>query len=238
MKKTVLITGASRGIGRACALLFAQKGYFVIANYQTNHAAAASLIDEIRAMGAQGEIICADVSKKEEVDAIFSSYPKIDILINNAGISYEAPLQDMSENDWDHVMDVCQKSVFLCTKAALPAMISQKEGVIINISSMWGICGASCEVAYSTAKAGVIGFTRALAKEVGPSNIRVNAIAPGVIDTDMNACYTKEDLAILCDATPLGRMGTPMEIAQSALFLAEHPFITGEILNVSGGFLI
>jgi 3-oxoacyl-[acyl-carrier protein] reductase len=189
-------------------------------------------------MGAQGEIICADVSKKEEVDAIFSSYPKIDILINNAGISYEAPLQDMSESDWDHVMDVCQKSVFLCTKAALPAMISQKEGVIINISSMWGICGASCEVAYSTAKAGVIGFTRALAKEVGPSNIRVNAIAPGVIDTDMNACYTKEDLAVLCDATPLGRMGTPMEIAQSALFLAEHPFITGEILNVSGGFLI
>ncbi len=240
MRKTVLITGASRGIGRACALLFAKKGYRVFANYHKSEAAAKSLLSELYALGAQDSaIVCADVSDANEVKAMFHSLGvHIDLLINNAGIAYESPLQCMEESDWDLVQNVCLKSVFLCTKEVLPSMIAKQSGAIINISSMWGICGASCEVAYSAAKAGVIGFTRALAQEVGPSGIRVNAVAPGAIDTDMNASYTKEELQVLCDQTPLSRLGTPEEIAQSVLFLAEHPFITGEILNVSGGFLI
>ncbi len=240
MRKTVLITGASRGIGRACALLFAKKGYRVFANYHKSEEQAKTLLKELYDLDAQDSaIVCADVSNAAQVKEMFSELgAHIDILVNNAGIAYDAPLQCMEEADWDRVQDVCLKSVFLCVKEALPSMIARQSGAIINISSMWGICGASCEVAYSAAKAGMIGFTRALAQEVGGSKIRVNAVAPGVIDTDMNACYTKEDLRLLCDQTPLGRIGTPEEVAQSVLFLAEHPFITGEILNVSGGFLI
>ncbi len=238
MKQTVLITGASRGIGRACALAFGRAGYRVLANYLQNDDAARSLQAELSALGVEASLLRADVSDEAQVAALGAEAGHVDVLINNAGISYEAPLQDMTGADWDRVQAVCLKSVFLCTKAILPQMIARQSGSILNISSIWGLCGASCEVAYSAAKAGVIGFTRALAKEVGLSHIRVNCIAPGVIDTDMNAHYTDADLRALCDETPLGRIGTPDEVASAALFLAQHPFITGQTLNVSGGFVI
>lgn len=238
MKKTVLITGASRGIGRACALAFGRAGYRVLINYLQNETAAHALVTELDALGVESMLLRADVSVDAQVDALFAQAGHVDVLINNAGIAWESPLQDMTEADWDRVQSVCLKSVFLCSRAVLGQMISRKEGAILNISSMWGLCGASCEVAYSAAKAGVIGLTKALAREVGPSGIRVNCIAPGVIDTDMNAAYTEADLRALCEQTPLGRIGTPDEVARAALFLAEHPFITGETLNVSGGFVI
>lgn len=238
MKKTVLITGASRGIGRACALAFGRAGYRVLINYLQNEAAAHALVTELDALGVESMLLRADVSVGAQVDALFAQAGHVDVLINNAGIAWESPLQDMTEADWDRVQSVCLKSVFLCSRAVLGQMISRKSGSILNISSMWGLCGASCEVAYSAAKAGVIGLTKALAREVGPSGIRVNCIAPGVIDTDMNAAYTEADLRALCEQTPLGRIGTPDEVARAALFLAEHPFITGETLNVSGGFVI
>ena len=238
MKQTVLITGASRGIGRACALAFAKKGYRVFANYRQKEDAAQSLLQEAAAMGAELSLFRADVTDPQAVEEMVKAAGRIDVLINNAGISLEMPFQDMRVSDWDYVQDNCLKSVFLCTRAVLPAMIARHSGSIVNVSSIWGLCGASCEVAYSAAKAGVIGLTRALAKEVGYSGVRVNCIAPGVIDTDMNAVYSKEDLQVLCDQTPLGRMGTTDEIAQAVLFLAEHPFLCGEVLNVSGGFVI
>ncbi len=238
MKPSVLITGASRGIGRACAFAFARRGYRILANYHTSHAAARDLEAALVAMGAEVQLFCADVSDPQAVRSMIAEAGHIDVLVNNAGISLEMPFTDMTVSDWDRVQDVCLKSVFLCCHAVLPAMIARHSGSIVNVSSIWGLCGASCEVAYSAAKAGVIGLTKALAKEMGYNGVRINGIAPGVIDTDMNAVYTEADLQALTDETPLGRMGTADEIAEAIVFLAEHPFLCGEILNVSGGFVI
>ncbi len=238
MKQSVLITGASRGIGRACALAFAKKGYRILANYHTSKDAALSLLRELNELGAEGQLFPADVSDPRAVHAMIEEAGHIDVLVNNAGISLEMPFTDLTIEDWDRVQNVCLRSVFLCCHAVLPAMLARHSGSIVNVSSIWGLCGASCEVAYSAAKAGVIGLTKALAKEVGYNGVRVNAIAPGVIDTDMNAVYSQADLKALADQTPFGRMGTADEIAQAIVFLAEHPFLCGEILNVSGGFVI
>lgn len=243
---TVLITGASRGIGREAALLFAKNGYDVIINYHNSEDKAKELEDTIN----RGEVnrhalaIRADVSDENQVHAMFSQarqfFAPVDVLVNNAGIAASGLFTDMGIEEWDNLFHVNMRSAFVCSKEALPQMISKKQGCIINVSSIWGICGASCEVAYSSSKAALIGFTKALAKEMGPSGVRVNCVAPGVIDTDMNKTLTEEDLAGLRDQTPLGVVGRPEDAAQSILFLAspQAAFITGQVLSPNGGFLI
>lgn len=232
--RNVLITGASRGIGAATARAFAERGDKVFINYNNSQEAAEELAKE-----TGGVAIRADVSNANEVNAMFEKIGSVDILINNAGISGFYMLDAMSDEEWKRMIDVNLNSVFYCTRAFLPQMINRKQGAIVNVSSMWGICGASCEVAYSTAKAGIIGFTKALAKEVGPSGIRVNCVAPGVIDTDMNKALDEDAKKALCEETPLGRLGTPEEIAKAIVFLAdENSFITGQILSPNGGLVI
>ncbi|MBQ9941038.1 MAG: SDR family oxidoreductase [Clostridia bacterium] len=239
--KLVLITGASRGIGAEIARLFCEKGYLVAANYNK------SVIDAEKLSSTSHNIktFKADVSVSSDVNNMISEIKKYfgknpDILINNAGISHSGLITDDDQYIYDEIFNTNMKSVFLCSNAVLPDMISQKKGKIINISSMWGQTGGSCEVLYSASKSAVIGFTKALAKEVGPSGINVNCIAPGIIKTDMLSCYTEEDLKVLSDETPLMRLGTPRDIAETALFLASEcsDFITGQIIGVNGGFLI
>lgn len=242
--KTVLITGASRGIGRACALKFAKNGHRVLINYNKSVKEADSLVDEIKQNGGYAKAYCADVSNTNQIEKMFddikAEFGGVDILINNAGISKAMMLCDMSEREWDEVFNVNVRSMFTCTRLALPYMIHNKSGKIVNISSIWGICGGACEVAYSASKAAVIGFTKALASEVGPSNVCVNCVAPGVIDTDMNQRLSEDDKEELCAQTPLCRMGSASEIAESVFFLASEKsdFITGQVLSPNGGFVI
>lgn len=238
--KNVLITGASKGIGKACAELFSKKGYRVFINYNNSEEAAKKL-----ALKIDGILVKADVSEKEEVKDIISfinkNYGYISVLINNAGVSLpQKLLQDVEEEEFNKVFDINVKGMFNVTKEVLPFMINEKSGSIINISSMWGVTGGSCEVVYSASKSAIIGFTKALAKEVGPSGVRVNVIAPGVIKTDMNKNLTDEDFEFLKEETPLQKIGYPEDIANTALFLAENSssFITGEVINVNGGIVI
>jgi 3-oxoacyl-[acyl-carrier protein] reductase len=237
--KNVLITGASRGIGKAAAYEFSKNGYRVFINYNKSECEAEKTAKETGAV-----IIKADISNKDEVrkmaDFIHNNYGKIDVLVNNAGISQIKMFTDISESDWDRMFDVNIKGMYLVTKAFINDMISRQSGKIINISSMWGITGGSCEVHYSASKAAVIGFTKALAKELGPSKICVNCIAPGVIETEMNSHLSDEDMECLCDETPLERIGKPEEVAKAILFLASEnaDFITGQVLNVDGGMVI
>lgn len=242
--KTVLITGASRGIGAAAARLFASGGYNVVINYKNSEDKALALCKEINYVGGSALCFKADISNREEVAAMVdfakSNFGEIGCLIHNAGIGKQMLFTDISENDWNEMMGVHLSGAFNCIQEVLPAMIRKNQGVIINVSSIWGMVGASCEVHYSTAKAGLIGLTKALAKEVGPSGIRVNCIAPGVIDTEMNSNLSPDDLAALCDETPLGRLGTPEEVAQLMLFLCSDnaKFITGQVISPNGGFVI
>lgn len=240
--KNVVITGASGGIGAACARAFARAGYGVALHYHTGEDRARRVMEEINFHGGDAEIFPADLSREEEVSALFDRAEKrfgfLDTLVNNAGVSWRGLLTDMTPAEWNRLLAVDLTGVFLCCRRALPAMIREKRGSIVNVSSMWGEVGASCEAAYSAAKAGVLGLTKALAKEEGPSGVRVNAVTPGVIDTPMNGALTGEDLAALREETPLGRTGTPEDVARAVLFLAEHPFLTGQILGVSGGFVI
>lgn len=238
MRETVLITGASRGIGYATAELFAVNGYTVYANYRSSPKSLELLSEKLSERGFTLIPLYADVSNSNDVEHMVSQTNGVDILINNAGIAQFKQFVDMSETDWDNMMSVNLKSVYLCTHCVIPHMIKRKHGAIVNISSVWGVTGGSCEVHYSAAKAGVIGFTKALAKEMAPSGIRVNCIAPGVIETDMNKELSDYDRQLIKEQTPLGTIGLPDHIAQAALFLAENQFITGEILNVNGGFHI
>lgn len=244
MNGTVLITGASRGIGRACALAFASAGFCVAANYHAHDKEALSLRNEIRAMGAVCEIFRADVADRVQVDAmsqrINDAFGRVEVLVNNAGIAQQKLFSDITDEDWRRMFDVNVKGMFHCTQAALPAMISARRGSIVNISSIWGIAGASCEVHYSASKAAVIGFTKALAKEVGPSGVRVNCVAPGVVETDMIAALEEGAKKELEAETPLGRIGTPEDIAQTVLFLAGEgaKFITGQVISPNGGIII
>ncbi|MDD2956405.1 MAG: 3-oxoacyl-ACP reductase FabG [Oscillospiraceae bacterium] len=238
MKRSVLVTGASRGIGRAMAAAFARVGFRVCIHFHKSEAAARALERELLDEGCDVFCLQADVSDAGEVEELFRAAGRVDLLINNAGISQEMQFLDMTEEDWDRMMAVNLKSVFLCSRAAAGAMVRRKSGMIINISSMWGVTGGSCEVHYSAAKAGVIGFTKALAKELGPSGVQVNCIAPGVVNTDMNRGFSQADMAALRDQTPLERFGEPEDIARAALFLADDRFITGEVLNINGGFVI
>lgn len=242
--KTVLITGASRGIGAATARLFAQKGWAVAVNYRNSREAAEELVSEIRKNGGTALAIPADVGDPEQVEALFQTAERelgqIEALVNNAGIAQQKLFTDLTDQDWDELFRVDVKGVFLCCRRALPAMIRRHRGVIVNISSMWGQVGASCEVHYSAAKAAVIGLTRALAKEVGPSGIRVNCIAPGVIQTEMNGNLTPETLEALKEETPLELLGDPADVAKAAWFLTseDSAFITGQVLGVNGGMVI
>ena len=237
--KTVLITGGSRGIGRAMVELFSKEGYNVAFTYKSSVEEAERLADSTGALAIRADSECeADILSA--VAAAEGEFGGIDILVNNAAVSSFSLMTDLSLSEWNRVMNTSVTGAFLYSKAVLSKMINKKWGRIINITSMWGLVGASCEVHYSTAKAALIGFTKALAKEVGPSGITVNAIAPGVIATDMNKSLSEDDLAALSDETPVGRIGEPSEIARAALFLAadESSFITGEIMNVSGGFVV
>lgn len=242
--KTVLITGASRGIGRACALTFAKEGYAVAVNYHHNREAAESLIAELHGLGADAALFCADMADSAEVtqmgETVLKRFGHVDVLVCNAGIAEQKLVTDITDDDWQRMMAVNVNGMFYSCRALLPHMIRRQRGKIITVSSIWGITGASCEVAYSTAKAAVIGFTKALAKEVGPSGICVNCVAPGVIDTDMNGHLDETARAELADETPLGRMGTPQEAADVIAFLASEKaaFITGQVISPNGGFII
>lgn len=241
---TVLITGASRGIGRTTAALFALKGYNVFANYNRSKAEVMHLSNVLRRWKLSVEICKADVCIREQVDGMVDycveRFGGIDVLINNAGISQQKLFTDISGKEWNDMMDVNLKGVFNCSQSALRYMLKSKNGKIINISSIWGITGASCEVHYSAAKAGIIGFTKALAKELGPSNIKVNCIAPGVIKTDMLGSFSSNELKELKEAAPLMKLGRPRDIAACALYLAskDGDFITGQVISPNGGFVI
>ena len=242
--KSVVITGGSRGIGRACALLFASKGYNVLIGYNKNREAAEAVLAEIAEYGVKCAAYCADISKKDEARRFISKamfeFGRVDVLVNNAGIARAQLMTDVSENDFHELFDTNVGGVYFTSQAVIPEMISAGGGKIINISSMWGQVGASCETLYSATKAAIIGLTKAMAKELAPSGITVNCVAPGVIDTDMNACYDEDTMWELREKTPLSRLGTPEDVAGAVYFLASEAgsFITGEVLAVNGGFVI
>jgi 3-oxoacyl-[acyl-carrier protein] reductase len=239
MSKTAIITGASRGIGKAAAYRLAEDGFTPIINYRKNEESALQIAEE-----TGGIAICADISDKEQVNEMIKEVllktGRIDVLVNNAGISVSGLFTEILPEEEELIWKVNVQGTFNCTKAVLPFMINAKSGKIINISSMWGQTGASCEVHYSATKAAIMGFTKALAKEAGPSGINVNCIAPGVIITDMNAEHSSVIMDGLRDETPLERLGTPQDIAESIAFLASEKssFITGQIIGVNGGFII
>lgn len=244
MANTILITGAAGGIGSALTIKFASMGWNVVANYNKSSSAAMILRNSLLQNGASIITYQADITKRNEVFAMVEAaknrFGRIDALINNAGVSQQILFTDITDDDWNKMFDVNLKGAFLCSQAVLPDMISNKSGKIVNISSMWGVCGASCEVHYSAAKAGLIGMTKALAKEVAPSNINVNCIAPGLIETPMNDCFSVEELAEFVNDIPLGRMGTASEVADLAYFLCSEnaDYITGQVISQDGGINI
>ncbi len=237
--KTVFITGGSRGIGAELVRTFSKNGYNVAFTYKASREAAEQLALETGALAIKAD----SRVENEAIDAVNKAiyqFGGVDCLINNAAISSFSLFTDITLDDWNDMMSVNLTGAFIYSKAVIPDMLKRKQGRIINITSMWGLVGSSCEVHYSAAKAGLIGMTKALAKELGPSGITVNAIAPGVIDTEMNNALTDEDREALINDTPVMRIGTTRDIAEAALFLAkdEASFITGEVLNVSGGYVI
>lgn len=242
--RNVLITGASRGIGAAAARLFARGGDRVWINYCRSTEKALSLKHALCREGLLAEVIQADVSSPDEVRRMFRNLEQlcggIDVLVNNAGIAQTKLFTDISDEDWSRMLHTNLSSVFYCCREALPYMIRQKHGRIVNLSSMWGQVGGSCEVHYSAAKAGIIGLTKALAMEEGMSGITVNCVAPGVICTDMTAALSDEDLRALRNETPTGTLGTPEDVARAVVFLAAESssFITGQVLGVNGGFVV
>ena len=230
---TTVITGGSRGIGAAAVELFAARGDRVFFLYEKEHASARMVAEQTGATA-----ICCDVADAQGVKAAFSQMGDVDILVNNAGICYYGRMSRMAESQWDRIFDVNVKGIFHCVNAAMPFLLRKQRGCIINVASMWGRTGASCEAAYSATKGAVIALTKALAKELGPSGIRVNAVAPGVILTDMCANVEPEILAEMAEEAPLGRNGTPMDVARAMEYLANAQFVTGHILNVDGGYVI
>ena len=238
MNKIVLITGASRGIGREIAKSLSQKGYQIIANYNKSVEQAQKLREE----NINIDIYKADVSNREEVHKmvqyIINKYHKIDILINNAGISESKVFTDVTDQDWNNMINNNLYSAFCTTQEVLNEMIKRKEGCIINISSICGIVGSSCETIYSITKAGIDAMTKSLAKELGPSNIRINSIAPGIIDTDMNKIYNKKEIEDIKKEIPLEKIGKTTDIAKCVNWLVEDEYTTGQIISINGGWII
>ena len=240
--KTVLVTGGSRGIGKCIAENLAKEGYNVVLNYNKSVKEAKKIKEELENQGIKIEIFKADVSKREEVKKLIKftidKFNNIDVLINNAGIAKLQMFNDITDEDWNEMLNTNLNSAFFTIQEVLPNMIHNKNGCIINISSIWGIAGASCEVAYSVTKAGIDGLTKSLAKELGPSNIRVNSVAPGAIETDMNSNLTDEEKKVLEMETPLGKIGKPCDIAKAINWLVEDEFTTGQIISPNGGWVI
>lgn len=231
--QTVVITGGSRGIGAAAVEAFARQGHRVYFLYEKNHEAAASVAEKTGATP-----ICCDVSQGDAVRKAFAQIPDVDVLLCCAGIMHFGLLSQTTEETWDRLFDVNVKGIYHCVNAAMPAFLRKQSGCIITVSSMWGQVGASCEAAYSATKGAVIALTKALSKELGPSGIRVNCVAPGVILTDMCAGLEPEILTGLTEETPLGRNGTPQDVAKAFTYLAQADFVTGQVLGVSGGFVM
>ena len=242
VNKVVVVTGGSRGIGAEIVKRLARDKYRVILNYNKSENEAKKIKEDLQKNNINIEIFKADVSKREEVkeliDFAINKFGKIDVLINNAGISQAKLFTDLTDEDWNNMIQTNLTSAFYCTQEAIKNMISRKEGLIINISSIWGVTGSSCEVHYSVAKAGIDGMTKALAKEVGPSNIRVNSIAPGIIDTDMNKVYTDEEIKDIIEDIPLNKIGKKIDIARCVEWLIEDEYTTGQVISINGGWLI
>ncbi len=238
--KTALITGGTKGIGKAIAQEFLQSGYEVILNYCHDEDAALSTQSEFNMLGYCPVLMRADVSDENQVKEMFKEvfriYGKIDVLVNNAGISLVQVIQDTTLADWENVFGVNIRGVFLCSREVADSMICNGGGNIINVASIWGEVGASCEVAYSATKGAVIAFTKALAKELAPSFVRVNCVSPGVIDTQMNSHLSEVEMEDLISQIPIGRLGTGEDVAKACLYLAENSYVTGEVLSVGGGF--
>lgn len=242
MQEIVIVTGASKGIGKEIAKKLAMKGYQVIANYNKSEKEILNLKQELLEKNINIDIFRADVSKREEVEKLVSytieKYKKIDVLINNAGISQIKEFTQITDDDWNNMINTNLNSVFYMTQNVCKNMIKNKKGCIINISSIWGITGASCEVHYSVSKAGIDAMTKSLAKELGPSNIRINSIAPGIIDTGMNKSLTQEEIKVIEEEIPLEKIGTTIDIEKCVEWLMEDKYTTGQIISVNGGWII
>ena len=242
--KNILITGGAKGIGAGMVDIFAENGYNIAVHYNTSAEQAEKLITKHKNKDIKIKSYCCDLRNSNQVskmiDDVINDFGSIDILINNAGISQIKLFTDISETEWDNMFDCNIKSMFNCCKKILPSMINNKKGSIINISSIWGITGASCEVHYSASKGAVIAFTKALAQEVAPSGIAVNCIAPGVIESDMLNGFSGEDIKAIKDETPTGLIGKPEDVARIALFLAEQSsnFLTGQVISPNGGLVV
>lgn len=242
MGKVAIITGSSRGIGREIAKTLARKGITVVANYNKSEEAAKELKQELEEEGIKIDIIKADVSKREDakklVEFTINKYGKVDILINNAGISEYKLFTEETDEDWNKIINTNLYSAFAMSQEVIPNMVHNKSGCIINMSSAWGVVGGSLEVIYSVSKAGLDGLTKALAKELGPSNIRVNSIAPGMIYTKMNEKFSKEELKEIEEEIPLGKIGKPSDIAKCIEWLIEDKYTTGQVISINGGWII
>lgn len=242
VNKIIVVTGGSRGIGAEIVKHLSKLGYTVILNYNKSQTCAKNVENELKKQGITVDTFKADVSQKEEAEDlikyVLNKYGKIDVLINNAGVSQTKLFTEISDEDWQDMINNNLNSAFYCTRVTVKSMIKNKQGLVINISSIWGITGGSMEVHYSTAKAGLIGFTKALAKELGPSNIRVNAIAPGIIDTDMNKEYSKEEIEDVKSQIPLEKIGNTIDIAKCIEWLIKDEYTTGQVISINGGWYI
>ena len=242
--KTAVVTGASGGIGSKISVCLAEKGYNVVLCYNSSEKSALETVSKIEKNGYNAIAVKCNVKNKNETDSlmktVFEKFGSVDVLVNNAGVALQKLFVDVDENEYDEIFDTNVKGTINCSQSALKYMINQKSGSIVNISSMWGISGASCEVHYSASKAAIIGLTKALAKEMGLSGIRVNCVAPGMIDTKMNASFSQDVFDQIKEETPLNKIGRPEDVAKAVLYFAgdDSSFVTGQVICVDGGYVL